>query len=167
MPQAWTLIRTHPAPGSGIARSTISNAPVGRLIWAARIFGIKRIVAPKVRIHSGTVWSDRNRKFSLQTRSRRDRDTLIRNSTRIVDDALERDPSLGRELRVRPFISHSIMSQPIVMRLDFPFNAELASIGEAGQPRAAHVSNQLNGMPLYQFGGPCFLIFPRNSRTPS
>ena len=42
MPQAWTLIRTQPAPGCGISRSTISNGPPGRLTWAARIFDIIR-----------------------------------------------------------------------------------------------------------------------------
>jgi hypothetical protein len=39
-PQAWTLIRTDPAPGSGISRSTISNGPPARGTWTTRILGI-------------------------------------------------------------------------------------------------------------------------------
>ena len=38
MPQAWTLIRSHPACGSGISRSTISNGPFGLVTCTARIF---------------------------------------------------------------------------------------------------------------------------------
>jgi hypothetical protein len=38
IPQACTLIRTDPAPGSGISRSTISKAPPGRETCIARIF---------------------------------------------------------------------------------------------------------------------------------
>src|SRR5207253_5341960 len=38
MPHAWTLIRTHPACGSGISRSTISNGPFGLETCTARIF---------------------------------------------------------------------------------------------------------------------------------
>src|SRR5690348_15987972 len=36
-PQAWTLIRTDPGPGSGIGRSTSSRGPPGRETWATRI----------------------------------------------------------------------------------------------------------------------------------
>src|SRR3954465_2956287 len=36
-PQAWTLIRTDPGPGSGIGRSTSSSGPPGRETWATRI----------------------------------------------------------------------------------------------------------------------------------
>ena len=38
LPQAATLIRTQPAAGWGISRSTISNARPGRVLCAARIF---------------------------------------------------------------------------------------------------------------------------------
>jgi hypothetical protein len=37
MPQACTLIRTDPALGSGIGRSTISKGPLGRGTCTARI----------------------------------------------------------------------------------------------------------------------------------
>src|SRR5438132_10916612 len=37
MPQATTLIRTDPAPGSGSGRSTISKGPFGRETCATRI----------------------------------------------------------------------------------------------------------------------------------
>ena len=37
MPQACTLIRTDPAPGSGIGRSTISKGPFGRETCTTRI----------------------------------------------------------------------------------------------------------------------------------
>jgi hypothetical protein len=40
IPQAWTLMRTDPAPGSGMLRSTISNGPFGRKTCTARIFGM-------------------------------------------------------------------------------------------------------------------------------
>src|SRR3989442_1246480 len=40
MPQAWTLIRTVPGPGSGISRSTISKGAFGRETCTARILGI-------------------------------------------------------------------------------------------------------------------------------
>src|SRR5262249_27218074 len=40
MPQACTLIRTVPGPGSGIGRSTISKGPFGRETCATRIVGI-------------------------------------------------------------------------------------------------------------------------------
>src|SRR5262245_27653434 len=40
MPQAWTLIRTDPGPGSGIGRSTISNGPPAFGICATRIVAI-------------------------------------------------------------------------------------------------------------------------------
>ena len=40
MPQACTLIRTDPAPGSGIGRSTISNGPFGLGTCATRIIAI-------------------------------------------------------------------------------------------------------------------------------
>src|SRR5262245_58334327 len=39
-PQASTLTRTEPALGSGIARSTISKGPFGRVTCATRIFDI-------------------------------------------------------------------------------------------------------------------------------
>src|SRR5262249_17740129 len=42
MPQACTLIRTVPGPGSGIGRSTISKGPFGRETWATRILAIVR-----------------------------------------------------------------------------------------------------------------------------
>src|ERR1700737_2900661 len=38
IPQAWTLIRTDPAPGSGLSRSTSSKGPFGRGTWTTRIF---------------------------------------------------------------------------------------------------------------------------------
>lgn len=44
MPQAWTLIRTQPAAGWEISRSTISNGPFGRAICAARIFDINQVL---------------------------------------------------------------------------------------------------------------------------
>src|SRR3954454_7716570 len=37
IPQACTLIRTSPAPGSGMGRSTSSKGPLGRDTWATRI----------------------------------------------------------------------------------------------------------------------------------
>ncbi len=40
MPQAWTLIRTDPGPGSGISRSTISKRAFGWATCTARILGI-------------------------------------------------------------------------------------------------------------------------------
>src|SRR5207302_10900298 len=40
MPHACTLIRTCPAPGSGIGRSTISNDPPGRATCATRMVGV-------------------------------------------------------------------------------------------------------------------------------
>ena len=40
MPQACTLIRTDPAPGSGIGRSTISKGPFGRETCATRIIAM-------------------------------------------------------------------------------------------------------------------------------
>src|SRR5208283_6166706 len=40
IPQACTLIRTDPAPGFGISRSTISKGPPGRETCTARILGI-------------------------------------------------------------------------------------------------------------------------------
>src|SRR5437016_2896990 len=40
MPQAWTLIRTNPGPGSGISRSTISKGAFGRVTCTTRILGI-------------------------------------------------------------------------------------------------------------------------------
>src|SRR5438552_5734825 len=40
MPQALTLIRTDPAPGSGIGRSTISKGPFGWETCATRITAI-------------------------------------------------------------------------------------------------------------------------------
>src|SRR5712692_68418 len=53
MPQAWTLIRTQPASGWGIGRSTISNGPFGRAICAARIFGIiTSVVVSSLRLNS-------------------------------------------------------------------------------------------------------------------
>src|SRR5262245_15883213 len=42
MPQASTLIRTDPAAGSGIGRSTISHGPFGRETWATRIVDMFR-----------------------------------------------------------------------------------------------------------------------------
>jgi hypothetical protein len=39
-PQASTLMRTNPAPGSGISRSTISIGPFILAICATRIFGM-------------------------------------------------------------------------------------------------------------------------------
>src|SRR5262245_36278315 len=41
MPQAWTLIRTHPDPGSGVGRSTSSRGPPGRETWATRIVAMR------------------------------------------------------------------------------------------------------------------------------
>src|SRR5581483_2264790 len=41
MPQACTLIRTAPAAGSGIGRSTISKGPLGRETWATRIVAMR------------------------------------------------------------------------------------------------------------------------------
>src|SRR5437764_9555268 len=41
MPQAWTLIRTDPGPGSGIGRSTSSRGPPGRETWATRIVAMR------------------------------------------------------------------------------------------------------------------------------
>src|SRR5262249_46528717 len=40
-PQAWTLIRTDPGPGSGIGRSTSSRGPPGRETWATRIVALR------------------------------------------------------------------------------------------------------------------------------
>src|SRR6185369_6193499 len=40
-PQAWTLIRTDPGPGSGIGRSTSSRGPPGRETWATRIVAMR------------------------------------------------------------------------------------------------------------------------------
>src|SRR5262245_65960132 len=40
MPQASTLIRTEPGPGSGIGRSTISQGALGRRTCATRIVGM-------------------------------------------------------------------------------------------------------------------------------
>src|SRR6516162_412209 len=40
MPQACTLIRTDPGPGSGIGRSTSSRGPPGRETWATRIVAL-------------------------------------------------------------------------------------------------------------------------------
>src|SRR5262249_9785948 len=40
-PQAWTLIRTAPGPGSGIGRSTSSRGPPGRETWATRIVAMR------------------------------------------------------------------------------------------------------------------------------
>src|ERR1017187_8804435 len=40
IPQACTLIRTDPAPGSGISRSTISKGPPGLETCTARMFDI-------------------------------------------------------------------------------------------------------------------------------
>src|ERR671910_875385 len=58
MPHASTLIRTEPAPGSGISRSTISNGPFARLTCATRIFDI---IPPIVcLLHLLTRQSDRN-----------------------------------------------------------------------------------------------------------
>jgi hypothetical protein len=37
MPQACNRMRTDPAPGSGICRSTISNGPLGRETCTTRI----------------------------------------------------------------------------------------------------------------------------------
>src|SRR5262245_36410873 len=42
-PQAWTLIRTDPGPGSGIGRSTSSRGPPGRETWATRIVAMKSL----------------------------------------------------------------------------------------------------------------------------
>jgi hypothetical protein len=39
MPHASTRMRTSRRPGSGTSRSTSSNAPLGREIWTALIFG--------------------------------------------------------------------------------------------------------------------------------
>src|SRR3954469_17694244 len=44
-PQAWTLIRTDPGPGSGIGRSTSSRGPPGRETWAARIVAIRMLLS--------------------------------------------------------------------------------------------------------------------------
>ena len=40
-PEACTRMRTWPAPGSGISRSTIWYGPLALTTWAARIFGIE------------------------------------------------------------------------------------------------------------------------------
>src|SRR5262249_53363969 len=48
MPQACTLIRTLPGPGSGIGRSTISKGPFGRETCATRI--------PAMARSSGEMW---------------------------------------------------------------------------------------------------------------
>src|ERR671934_2200614 len=37
MPQAWTLMRTCAAPGSGVSRSTISKGPLGLETWTKRL----------------------------------------------------------------------------------------------------------------------------------
>src|SRR6267154_3055340 len=47
IPHAWTLIRTDPAPGSGISRSTISNGPSGRATCTTLIFDIWPLDASK------------------------------------------------------------------------------------------------------------------------
>src|SRR5215472_3133925 len=43
-PQAFTLIRTSPAPGLGISRSTTSNSPPGLTICAALIVAVATLV---------------------------------------------------------------------------------------------------------------------------
>src|SRR5215211_4100355 len=43
MPQAWTLIRTCAAPGSGTSRSTISKGPLGLETWIARIYPLQEL----------------------------------------------------------------------------------------------------------------------------
>src|SRR5205823_3737328 len=40
IPQAWTLMRTWPAAGSGTCRSMISRGPFGRGTWTTRIVDI-------------------------------------------------------------------------------------------------------------------------------
>src|SRR5258708_358323 len=45
MPQACTLIRTVPAPGSGICRSTISKGPPGRATCTTRMVAMVPPVA--------------------------------------------------------------------------------------------------------------------------
>src|SRR5262249_14729639 len=44
-PQAWTLIRTDPGPGSGIGRSTRSRGPPGRETWATRIVAMRMFIS--------------------------------------------------------------------------------------------------------------------------
>src|SRR5262249_33290147 len=44
-PQAWTLIRTDPGPGSGIGRSTSSRGPPGRETWATRIVAMRMLLS--------------------------------------------------------------------------------------------------------------------------
>src|SRR3954453_22600767 len=44
-PQAWTLIRTDPGPGSGIGRSTSSRGPPGRETWATRIVAMRMFLS--------------------------------------------------------------------------------------------------------------------------
>src|SRR5438128_11967118 len=40
IPQAWTLMRTWPAAGSGTCRSMISRGPFGRGTWTTRMVDI-------------------------------------------------------------------------------------------------------------------------------
>src|SRR5258708_20966818 len=60
IPQAWTLMRTDPAPGSGMSRSTISNGPLGRGTWTARIFAM---LPPVILLCDAVLddWSHENR----------------------------------------------------------------------------------------------------------
>src|SRR4051794_7640203 len=44
-PQAWTLIRTDPGPGSGIGRSTSSRGPPARETWATRIVALRMFIS--------------------------------------------------------------------------------------------------------------------------
>src|SRR2546423_14051820 len=49
MPQAWTLIRTEAAFGSGIGRSTTSNGPPALETWTAFIFlDVSAMIAPSL-----------------------------------------------------------------------------------------------------------------------
>src|SRR5579864_1864531 len=44
-PQAWTLIRTDPGPGSGIGRSTSSRGPPARETCTARIVALRMFIS--------------------------------------------------------------------------------------------------------------------------
>src|SRR5262245_30415530 len=59
MPQACTLIRTVPGPGSGTSRSTISKGPFGRATCATRIFAM--FLTPSARRAGGEAASCHSR----------------------------------------------------------------------------------------------------------
>ena len=53
-PEACTRMRTCPAPGSGISRSTIWYGPLALTTWAARILGIESSSSRTIRIRTRT-----------------------------------------------------------------------------------------------------------------